>query len=65
MRKTRIYIDKPIMVGQAILNKSKELIYHFHYDYLIPKYKENAMLMCMDTDSFTLEIETCDFFDDI
>ena len=37
MRKTRIYKDKPIMVGQAILDKSKELMYHFYYDYLLLK----------------------------
>ena len=65
MRKTHIYMDKPIMVGQAILDKSKELMYHFYYDYLKPKYKENVNLMYMDTDSFVLEIETCDFFEDI
>ena len=34
MRKTRIYMDKPILVGQAILEKSKELMYQFYYDYL-------------------------------
>ena len=65
MRKTRIYKDKPIMVGQAILDKSKELMYHFYYDYLKPKYKKNVKLMYMDTDSFVLEIEACDFFEDI
>ena len=65
MRKTRIYMDKPIMVGQAILDKSKQLMYHFHYDYLKPKYKEDVKLMYMDRDSFVLEIETCDFFEDI
>ena len=26
MRKARIYMDKPILVGQAILDKSKELV---------------------------------------
>ena len=65
MRKTRIYMNKPIMVVQAILDKSKELMHHFYYDYLIPKYKENVKLMYMDTDSFVLETETCDFFEDI
>ena len=40
MRKTRIYMDKPILVGQAILDKSKELMYQFHYDYLKPKFKD-------------------------
>ena len=27
MRKMRIYMDKPILVGQAILDKSKDLMY--------------------------------------
>ena len=65
MRKTHICMDKPIMVGKDILDKSKELMHHFYYDYLKPKYKENVKLMYMDTDSFVLEIETCDFYDDI
>ena len=52
MTKTNIYMDKPIMVGQAILDKSKELMYHFYYDYLLLKYKLNVKLMYMDTDSF-------------
>ena len=65
MRQTRIYTDKPIMVGQAILDKMKELMYHFYYDYLKPKYKENVKLIYMDRDSFVLEIETCNFFEDI
>ena len=65
MRKTRIYMNKPIMVVQAILDKSKELMHHFYYDYLIPKYKENVKLMYMDTDSFVLENETSHFFEDI
>ena len=38
MRKTRIYMNKTILVGQAILDKSKELMYEFYYDYLKPKY---------------------------
>ena len=42
MRKTHRYINKSIMVGQAILDKSKELMYHFCYDYLKPKYKGNV-----------------------
>ena len=38
-------MDKPIMVGKDILDKSKELMHHFYYDYLKPKYKENVKLM--------------------
>ena len=52
MTKTRIYMNKPIMVGQPILNKRKELMYYCYYDYLIPKYKENVKLLYMDTGSF-------------
>ena len=45
MGKTRIYMDKPILVGQAILDKSKELMYQFYYDYLKPKFKDKFNLM--------------------
>ena len=64
MRKTRVFMDKPIIVGQAILDKSKELMYDFYYDYLQPKYKDKLKLLYMDTDSFVLEIETDDFYED-
>ena len=61
----KTHLDKRIMVGQAILDESKELMYHFYYDYLKPKYKKNVDLMYMDTGSFVLEIDTCDIFEDI
>ena len=65
MRKTSVIMDKPIIVGQAILDKSKELMYKFYYDYLKPKYNDKINLLYMDTDSFVLHIETEDFFEDI
>ena len=64
MRKTRVLMDKPILVGQTILDKSKELMYEFWYEYLKPKYKDKLNLLYMDTDSFVLEIETDDFYKD-
>ena len=64
MRKTRILMDKPILVGQAILDKSKELMYEFWYEYLKPKYKDKINLLYKDTDSLVLEIETDDFYKD-
>ena len=62
IRKTRVLMDKPILVGQAILDKSKELMHEFWYEYLKPKYKDKVILLYMDTDSFVLEIETDHFY---
>ena len=64
MRKTRVIMNKPIIVGQATLDKSKELMYKFYYDYLRPKFKNKMQLLYTDIDSFVLEIETDDFFED-
>ena len=67
MRKTGVLMDKPILVGQAILDKSKEPMYDFFYDYLkrkYPKYPNKIKLCYMDTDSFILDIERDDFFED-
>ena len=65
MRKTEVLMDKPIAVGQAILDISKTLMNEFHYDYLKPKYQDRAKLCYIDTDSFILHIQTNDFFKDI
>ena len=64
MRKTRIYMDKPTFVGQAILDKSNELMHRFNYDYLKSKYNQKLQLLYMDNDSFILSIETDEFFED-
>ena len=45
MRKTRIYMDKPILVGQAILDKSKGLMYELYYDYLRPRHSYKVKLL--------------------
>ena len=37
-------MNKPIYLGQAILDIGKTLMYEFLYDYLKPKYKSKAML---------------------
>ena len=56
---------KPVYLGQAILNISKTLMYEFWYDYIKPMYQEKARLCYTDTDSFIINIETEDFYEDI
>ena len=65
MGKTEIKMNKPVYIGQAILDLSKTLMYEFHYDYMRPKYCSKVKLCYMDTDSFVYEIETEDFYRDI
>ena len=64
MTKTCALMDKPILVDLAILDKSKELMYEFWYEYLKPKYKDKINLLYMDTDTFVLETETDYFYKD-
>ena len=45
MRKTYIVMNKPIIVGQTILDKSKELMYKFSYDYLRLTFKDKMQLL--------------------
>ena len=49
----------------SILDLSKTLMYEFHYDYIKPKYGNNANLLFTDTDSLCYEIKTQDFYKDI
>ena len=52
MGKTQIMMNKPVYLGQAILDLSKMLMYEFHYGYMRPKYGSKVKLCYMDTDSF-------------
>ena len=63
MGKTEIVMNKPIYVGQAILDLSKITMYEFHYDYAQPKW--DIKLLYQDTDSLVYNIKTEDFYKDI
>ena len=65
MGKREITMNKPVYLGQAILDLSKTLMYEFHYDYMRPKYDSKVNLCYMDTDSFVYEIETEGLYRDI
>ena len=52
MKKTRVEMIKPLYLGMSALDISKTLMYEFRYDYIGPKYGDNAKLWYEDTDSF-------------
>ena len=63
--KIKVVMNKPVYLGQAILDLSKIIIYEFHYDYMVPKYGDRLKLCYMDTDSPVYHIKTEDFYADI
>ena len=65
MGRTEVTMNKPMYLGQAILDLSKTLMYEFHYDNMKPKPGSKVELYYMDTDSFVCKIETEDFYKDI
>ena len=64
-KKTEVKMNKPIYLGQAILDISKTLMYKFWYDYIKLKYGDKARLCFTDTDSLVTYVETEDFYKDI
>ena len=42
MKKSEIFIEKPVYLGLSILELKKTLMYEFLYDYVKPKYGEKA-----------------------
>ena len=65
MGESTVTLNKPIYLGQSILDLSKTLMYDFHYDYVKPKYGDDARLLFTDTDSLCYEIKTENFYEDI
>ena len=66
MGKIKVVMNKPVYLGQAILDLSKTIMYEFHYDYMKHKYRDEDLTLCyMDTDSLIYSIKTEDFYKDI
>ena len=65
MRKTQILMNIPVYLGLSILDLSKTVMYEFWYDYVKPKYGENAKHCYMDTDSFIVPVKAYNIYKDI
>ena len=65
MRKTQILTNKPLYLDLSISDLSKTVMYEFWYDYVKPKYGENAKLCYMDTDRFIVYLKTENIYIDI
>ena len=57
MRKTPIFMNKHVYLGLSVLDLSKTVIHEFWYDYVKPKYGENAKRFYMDTDNFIVHVK--------
>ena len=62
MGKIKVIMNKPVYLGQVILDLSKIVMYEFHYDYMAQKYRKKLDLCYMDTDSLIYNIEMEDFY---
>ena len=65
MTKCKVVLNKPIIIGFAVLDMSKVLMYDFHYNTMKAKYQNKCKLLFTDTDSLCYEIETEDVYADM
>ena len=55
-KKVTLVLNKPVYVGQTILDLSKMVMYDFHYNILKKKYGNSMHLLFTDTDSLMVEV---------
>ncbi|KAL9988589.1 hypothetical protein ACROYT_G003048 [Oculina patagonica] len=65
MRKSKLFLNKPVYTGMTILDNSKNLMYDFFYNHLKKVYGPRCELLYTDTDSLLLGIETDDIYEDM
>src|SRR5207253_3124998 len=66
MSKPKLFLNRPIHVGFAILELSKLLMYQHHYDLILPIYGPERLDLCFtDTDSLAYHIKTVDMYEDM
>jgi hypothetical protein len=64
INKTSVSLNKPVYLGQNILDESKLLMSNFHYNFMLKQIKrENIDLLFTDTDSLCYEVRKVDPFE--
>lgn len=64
MQKDVVKLNKPIFIGQNILDQSKHLMADFHYNFMLKKIpRENIDLLFTDTDSLCYSIRNNDIYE--
>ena len=62
--KQQVVLNKPIFIGQTVLDESKLLMYDFHYNTMLKNFdRENIDLLFTDTDSLCYHIKKQDPFE--
>ena len=62
--KKETLLNKPIFLGQCILDQSKHLMYDFHYNFMLKQFKrEDIDLLFTDTDSLCYNIRNKNPYD--
>ena len=64
-KKVTLLLNKPVYVGQTILDLSKIEMYNFHYNVMKKKYGRFCSTLYSDTDSMIYGIETNDVYKDM
>ncbi|XP_077280127.1 uncharacterized protein LOC143907319 [Temnothorax americanus] len=57
LRRLEVKFNKPVYVGMCILEISKTRLYEFHYDYMLPLYRDRCRIFYTDTDSLIYSLE--------
>ena len=63
--KEALVLNKPIYLGMIILDRSKTLMYDFHYNYVKKRYGDRSRLLFTDTDSLMYQVDTEDVYKDL
>ena len=66
MKKSKVYLDRPLQIAFCVLDYSKNSMYDFYYNHIKKMYPgPRSTLGYMDTDSFLIRVQTEDLYRDM